>query len=456
MMWRNRLRSWSRWWTTVKTDDPLRLVLNQGLITTLSVLIPLNILALLTTSSPDLLLFGDLFALLLAVWLARRGTPYGALLFTLVAIVGNALALDPASLLTKDYPVPMVLLFPAILATLFVAPHAGVWAIVLQIAAVGLALWSRGASMDTLLYYLPGTLIDLGALTAIVMVGASIFRSKIREVVQANAELEERVVDRTAALRQLMERRQKESTAVVHDLTNGLLTAQLGVDTLLLDAQLAGVDPQALAQAEQQVAQGLGAARALAEDLRTAALLENASLELQRELIDLGAIADQVVQQMKAQAGFQQILLESDIAGDLPWVFADARRVERVLANLVENAIKYTANVRQNEDEADVVRVSVDTDELGVRVRVSDTGPGMDAATLERLGRPFTRLETSSGTEGMGIGLYISRGVIEQHGGTLTFESDGPGCGTTAMIWLPFEKSSNGQAAHEPVAALSV
>ena len=109
---------------------------------------------------------------------------------------------------------------------------------------------------------------------------------------------------------------------------------------------------------------------------------------------------------------------------------ADRHRLKQVLLNLLSNAIKY--NRRGGS-----VEVGLEKTETTVRVLVKDTGPGMTTAELDRLFLPFERLEAAkSGVEGTGLGLALSRSIVEAMGGTITVDST-PGSGSTFTVLLP-------------------
>lgn len=113
------------------------------------------------------------------------------------------------------------------------------------------------------------------------------------------------------------------------------------------------------------------------------------------------------------------------------WLDADAWHLERALANLVGNAVTYTRQARRFLRRVDV---ALSAGGGGVVVTIADTGLGMDPAALALIGQPRERLAAARGTTGMEMGVYLSRGIIEQHGGTVTYASAGPGYGTTVTV----------------------
>ncbi len=116
-------------------------------------------------------------------------------------------------------------------------------------------------------------------------------------------------------------------------------------------------------------------------------------------------------------------------AADLPPVVADAGLLDRVVSNLVDNALKHSPADRP-------VTVVTDSSEAGVQLRVVDHGPGVPAADRERMYDAFRRLGDTSNREGLGLGLAVARGLTEAQGGVLRAE-DTTGGGLTMLVELP-------------------
>ena len=114
-------------------------------------------------------------------------------------------------------------------------------------------------------------------------------------------------------------------------------------------------------------------------------------------------------------------------------VTADAARVRQVLVNLIGNAVKFTP-----QDGSISVTTAERIDDGGAwgEIRVADTGPGIALAEQAAIFEPYYRSEGTSHAPGVGLGLAISRGLVEQMGGKLALESE-PGAGTTFIIRLP-------------------
>lgn len=162
--------------------------------------------------------------------------------------------------------------------------------------------------------------------------------------------------------------------------------------------------------------------------LADAARIEAGQLELRRTEVDLVARVAAVVEAARESTGEQAPRLD---APGRPIVgLWDRERVEQVVANLLGNALKYGG------DGPVVVRVEDRGDDACVSV--ADRGPGIDAESLPRLFERFFRAPdaVASSAKGMGIGLYVCRGLVEAHGGRIWAES-APGQGSTFSFTLP-------------------
>ena len=162
----------------------------------------------------------------------------------------------------------------------------------------------------------------------------------------------------------------------------------------------------------------------LIDDLRTLSLSEAGALRLHREPTDLEALLAEVVASQRAAADEAGVRLDLEVS-DLTPILVDAARIRQVVANLVANALRFTPQEGR-------VLVSA-SDDGAVTIRVSDTGPGMEAEEVEHA---FDRFYRSSGSSGSGLGLSIARNLVEAHGGHIGLESE-PGKGTTVEVILP-------------------
>jgi PAS domain S-box-containing protein len=163
--------------------------------------------------------------------------------------------------------------------------------------------------------------------------------------------------------------------------------------------------------------------------------LETGRLVLRRQLVDLPRLAANVVDKVRLE--YPDLTAECVFPEDFPKVYADPDKVEQVLTNLVENACKYGSplGLRIEGEVVDGEVVEADGTKGRVSVRVTDRGEGIPEADLPRVFTKFFRRSVGRPT-GSGLGLWISRGLVESHGGELSAESK-PGLGATFRFTLP-------------------
>jgi two-component system, OmpR family, sensor kinase len=111
---------------------------------------------------------------------------------------------------------------------------------------------------------------------------------------------------------------------------------------------------------------------------------------------------------------------------------ADPDRLDQVVSNLLDNAVKYSP-------AGTTIHISLEAGETGALVRVRDEGIGLPAGSAERVFEPFNRAANAfaGNVPGLGLGLHISRQIVQRHGGRMWAESPGIGLGTTVHMWLP-------------------
>jgi PAS domain S-box-containing protein len=155
-------------------------------------------------------------------------------------------------------------------------------------------------------------------------------------------------------------------------------------------------------------------------------------LFLHTEAIDVRRVVQDAVEGIKRQSSAHQFMVS--LPRKLPPVYADPLRLERILYNLLENAVKYSP-------QGGKIRVSVKPEKEHLIISVSDQGVGISAADQGKLFAPFQRLEEfrPEGTRGVGLGLLVCRRLVEAHGGQIWVESE-LGRGSTFFFTLPLNK----------------
>jgi len=173
---------------------------------------------------------------------------------------------------------------------------------------------------------------------------------------------------------------------------------------------------------------------ALINDVLDMSKIEAGKMNLRFEPLRLDDLAEDAVRLIKNRAETAGLGVVIDVPA-LPEVEGDYRALKQVLLNLLSNAVKFTPRGGRI-----VVKAEGRRDAMGdrVKVSVSDTGIGISASDLARLARPFEQIESqqSKTQQGTGLGLALSKSLVEMHGGMLEIESQ-PGHGTTVSFLLP-------------------
>ncbi|MGB0652207.1 MAG: PAS domain S-box protein [Thermoplasmatota archaeon] len=175
----------------------------------------------------------------------------------------------------------------------------------------------------------------------------------------------------------------------------------------------------------------------LVRDFLDVARLESHRLLLRPGPTDLGSLARTSIQSFEVQAERQDVTVTLTAPEDLG-LTADPERLSQVLDNLLSNAIKFSPPGGTITIEAAPERHQ---EEDGLRVTFTDEGRGLSPEQKAKLFQPFSQAHAHQpdAPSGTGLGLYICKGIIEQHGGSLGVDSDGPDQGATFWFWVPLE-----------------
>ncbi|MCA0368425.1 MAG: PAS domain S-box protein [Proteobacteria bacterium] len=176
----------------------------------------------------------------------------------------------------------------------------------------------------------------------------------------------------------------------------------------------------------------------LINDVLDMAKIEAGKMTLHYEPVSLKEVCEDAVRLMRGKAQEAGLTIAVE-AADLPDIEADHRGVKQVMLNLISNAVKFTP-------EGGTITLSLtpfdgEAGEPRIRVACADTGIGIAPEDLVRLARPFEQVEGqhSKTTQGTGLGLALTKSLIEMHGGQLSMESQ-PGIGTTVSFDLPVKR----------------
>ena len=242
---------------------------------------------------------------------------------------------------------------------------------------------------------------------------------------------QERLAEQAAAVGPLTEIDRVRTallSAVSHDLRSPLASAKAAVGSLRSpDVQFTPADRDELLTTADESLDRLGR---LVDNLLDMSRLQAGALAMAPQLLSLAEAIPAAVGDLGDTARTVRI----DLPDDLTEIHADPALLERALANLLTNALRYSP-----PDRPPTIAAS----EQGghVKVRVIDHGPGVPATDWDRIFLPFQRLGDRDNATGVGLGLALSRGLIEAMGGTLTPDTT-PGGGLTMTLRLPAAESS--------------
>ncbi|MDB4986244.1 MAG: sensor signal transduction histidine kinase [Myxococcaceae bacterium] len=203
---------------------------------------------------------------------------------------------------------------------------------------------------------------------------------------------------------------------VSHDLRNPLSAISMSVERLL--KHVPAPDPLELAASYELIHRSSKHMRRLIEELLDVASIQSGELYLERAEVSAEAVLGEALDMLRPVAEQQGVILQLHPVDPDLRLHCDLERAVRVIANLVGNAIKFTPR-------GGSVQVTCTRQGQQVRVDVADTGPGIQESELPRLFEQYWKGE-QTGRTGMGLGLYIARGIVEAHGGRIWVESHPP------------------------------
>jgi PAS domain S-box-containing protein len=247
------------------------------------------------------------------------------------------------------------------------------------------------------------------------------------------------------ALHQAIRARDDMMGIVSHDLRNPASAVKMLAGSILAEAEERAI-PADVTERVDIMRQAAAQIDALIQDLLDVTRLEAGRLTVSAQDVEPAPLVEAALYAMRTLSESGGVTLEATYEEPLREVHADPERVTQLLSNLVGNALKFTPAGGQ-------VKVRVQPHGDGVMVSVEDNGSGIAADQLPHV---FDRFYQVSGSRkgsrhGAGLGLPISRGIVEAHGGTIAIES-APGRGTTVRFTLPGARGDHSadSAASEP------
>jgi signal transduction histidine kinase len=171
----------------------------------------------------------------------------------------------------------------------------------------------------------------------------------------------------------------------------------------------------------------------LAEDILDVTKIESYSLTLHKERFNLNEVISNTIQDIRNQISNGKVKLLYEFDKDLLFIEADKERITQVISNLLSNAVKFT--------KEGTISIQVEKKDSKVTFNIKDTGTGIDPEILPRL---FSKFATKS-FEGTGLGLFVSKSIIEAHRGKMWAQNNADGKGATFSFSLPLTKQEQQQ-----------
>jgi signal transduction histidine kinase len=273
-------------------------------------------------------------------------------------------------------------------------------------------------------------------------------RQRMSDALQrANAELETRVGERTAALAEAARRKDEFLAMLAHELRNPLSALRTATEALRLKAP-DNPEVQTLQGVFQRQIQQL---TRLTNDLLDISRITRDKLTLQRRQVTVSEIIDCALETVRPFVTKRQQTVNVIVPNGVVHVDGDATRLAQIVANLLDNAARYSS-------EGSRIDLVAELSGPHILIKVRDQGAGIERELLPRIFELFVQGQKAphGGEGGLGIGLPLARRLTEMHGGTLTAYSAGPGRGSEFVVQLPVlnpvERSRIISDAHAPSA----
>ncbi len=227
--------------------------------------------------------------------------------------------------------------------------------------------------------------------------------------------------------REALRMREEFISVAAHELRTPLTTMFARLQ--LVERRLARkpLDPDVVLRDVTLVRQAADRLKALVDRLLDISRIRSGQLQIERESIDVAAMTESIALMLGDASGRRITVLAPD-APESYRMALDGLRMEEVITNLVDNALKYSP-----KDTPIEVELSSSPDAIGIAVR--DRGPGIGSADRARIFEPFHR-SASTGVPGVGLGLHIAKQIVELHGGTLSVETP-VGGGSRFVVTVP-------------------
>ena len=267
---------------------------------------------------------------------------------------------------------------------------------------IAIAAFLAGAAAVTVPHWM--------GLTQVVFVALALIGAALAAALAVRLAMEER------SRRQIEDARRQMVAAVSHDLRTPLASLRLLVEAIDDGVATGETRERYLREMRTHVE----ALTTLIDDLFELSRIEAGDISWTMRQVELHDLIGDTVAAMRAPAEERGVRLAADLPPEEVLAEADAEKVQRVLFNLIQNAIRHTP-----ADGSVTVRARP----LGgeVEVEVADDGEGIPAGAADRVFEPFYRGDPSRGEDGAGLGLAIAKAIVEAHGGRIWLEDAAPG-----------------------------
>lgn len=212
-----------------------------------------------------------------------------------------------------------------------------------------------------------------------------------------------------------------------HELKTPAASLSLTVESLQRASASGRLDNERLSASLARLATATTRLGILVDELLDVSRLSAGRIEFRNEPADLVALASDVIERFTAADEDSRIHL---LGADEAWVSGDASRLDQVITNLIDNAVKYSA-------AGSPVELEIARSDGGVTLVVRDRGFGLDDEASARLFEAFGRGLNTEHIPGLGLGLYISHQIVERHGGRIEARARIDGHGSEFTMWLP-------------------
>jgi PAS domain S-box-containing protein len=228
-----------------------------------------------------------------------------------------------------------------------------------------------------------------------------------------------------AAAEEALKARDRFLGIASHELKTPVASLQLATEALARAQEMGRLDEARLTTGLQRMGNATRRLASLVDELLDVSRLTSQNVRFEPVPTDMTSMTADVIARFSELGGSERVRLEADGPA---WAVADVARLEQVVTNLVDNALKYS-----NAPSPVVVRI--DEVDGGVVISVTDEGIGLDVPP-DRMFEAFGRGPNAEHIPGMGLGLFIARQIVERHGGRIS-GSARPDTGTAFTVWLP-------------------